>query len=80
MLELVIVRALPRVKLLRVFPRVFSGTHTRFPEIEIVSTRRAEIVLDRPFLAHGDGEPLVEVGAQPVAVGLSPGALRVVAA
>jgi diacylglycerol kinase (ATP) len=80
LLELVIVRALPRAKLLRVFPRVFSGTHTRFPEIEIVSTRGARIALDRPLVAHGDGEPLVEVGEQAVAIGLSPGGLRVVAA
>jgi diacylglycerol kinase (ATP) len=79
LLEVVIVRALPRLKLLRVFPRVFSGTHTRFPEIDIVRTRRAEIALDRPLVAHGDGEPLLEVGGRPVAVEVAPAGLRVVA-
>jgi diacylglycerol kinase (ATP) len=78
-LDVVVVKALPRIKLLRVFPRVFSGTHTRFPEIEIVRTRRAEIALDRPLIAHGDGEPLLEVGARPVTVEVVPNGLLVVA-
>ncbi len=79
-IEVVIVRALSRAKLLRVFPRVFSGTHTRFPEIDIVRTRRAEIALDRRLVAHGDGEPLVEVGERPVTVEVVPAGLRVVVA
>jgi diacylglycerol kinase (ATP) len=79
MLDVVIVKALPRTKLLRVFPRVFSGTHTRFPEIEIVRTRRAAIALDRTLLAYGDGEPLVEVGERPVPIAVTADGLRVVA-
>jgi len=78
-MDVVVVKALPRTKLLRVFPRVFTGTHTRFPEIEIVRARRAEIALDRPLIAHGDGEPLLEVGARPVTVEVVPNGLLVVA-
>lgn len=78
-IDVVVVKALPRLKLLRVFPRVFSGTHTSFPEIEIVRARRAEIALDRPLVAHGDGEPLLEVGSRPVTVEVVPNGLLVVA-
>ena len=79
MVDAVVVRCASRLKLLRIFPRVFSGTHVREPEIEIIRGSRFEVALDRTLLAHGDGEPLVEVGAEFVPVTVRPGGLAVIA-
>ncbi len=79
MLDAVVVRGASRLKLLRIFPRVFSGAHVREPEIEIIRGSRFEVALDRKLLAHGDGEPLVEVGGEFVPVTVRPGALAVIA-
>lgn len=78
-LDLVIVREIPRRALLRVFPRVFRGGHVTHPAVELVRTRRLTLALDRPLTAYGDGEPLVEIGAEPVVFEVAPAALRVVA-
>ena len=79
-LDAVIVRCASRLRLLRIFPRVFSGAHVREPEVQIVRSRRFEVSLDRPLVAHGDGEPLVGVGERPVEVRVEPAALKVIAA
>jgi len=78
-LDLVIVREIPRRALLRVFPRVFRGGHVTHPAVELVRTRRLSVELDRRLTAYGDGEPLVEIGTEPVAFEVAPAALRVVA-
>jgi diacylglycerol kinase (ATP) len=78
-LDLVIVREIPRRALLRVFPRVFRGGHVTHPAVELVRTRRLSVGLDRRLTAYGDGEPLVEIGAEPVVFEVAPAALRVVA-
>ena len=58
---------------LRVFPKVFSGTHTSHPAVHEYSG--VSIRLDAPGqVAYADGE---RVGLLPVEVTLHPGALRV---
>ncbi len=79
LLDLVIVRAVPRLTLLRIFPRVFRGGHVGHPAVEVLRAKRVTMALDRPVTAYGDGEPLVEIGAQPVVFEVAPRALRVVA-
>ncbi len=79
-IDVIVVRAISKLALLRVFPKVFAGKHLGHPALSELRTRRAEVALDRTIVAYGDGEPLVPVGETPVAVEAMPGALRVVAA
>lgn len=78
-LDLVIVRRVSKAALLRVFPRVYRGTHVLHPAIDIHRTRRATLALDPPGLLGCDGELVAELGAEPLVVESRPGALRVVA-
>ena len=73
MLDLFIVTPLSRVGFLRVFPKVFSGTHTTLPQVEITRCRSIRIDADR-VTAYADGE---RVGALPVQIDVVPGALLV---
>lgn len=77
-LDLVFVRQVSKAKLLRVFPKVYSGDHVDLPEVEILRTRRTHIRLDREMVIHGDGEPLIPVDPAGVEVEVVPRALRVV--
>jgi diacylglycerol kinase (ATP) len=77
-LDLVFVRKVSRVKLLRVFPKVYSGEHVHLPEVEILRTRRARIRLDREMEIYGDGEPLIPLDAAGVEVEVVSAALRVI--
>lgn len=79
LLDCVVVRAISRPALLRVFPGVFRGAHVRHPAVTVVRAPAAALRLDRPLTSYGDGEPLVEVGEQPVRFAVLPGALRVIA-
>jgi diacylglycerol kinase (ATP) len=79
-LDLVIVRAIPRRTLLAVFPKVYVGRHVGHPAVEITRTRRARVALDREMIAYADGEPLLPVGAAGIEVEVAPGALAVCSA
>ena len=73
LLDVMIVKPLGRVKFLRIFPKVFSGTHTTLPEVRMERARRIRIEADG-IVVYGDGERL---GPAPVDIELVPGALRV---
>ncbi|MDP9119838.1 MAG: diacylglycerol kinase family lipid kinase [Acidobacteriota bacterium] len=80
LLDLVIVREIPRATLLAVFPKVYTGRHAGHPAVTFARTRRAEITLDRPMTLYGGGEPLRPmIPGEPVLVEAVPGALHVVA-
>ena len=76
-LDLFIVAPLSRLRFLRLFPKVFKGTHAGLP---IVSLSRVGSVtiseLSNDIVAYADGE---RVGPLPVTVSVRPGALRVLA-
>lgn len=55
-LELTVVHRLPRLKLLAVFGTVFSGSHTKFPEVKQFSGRHFALAVDRPVPRHLDGD------------------------
>ncbi|MFY9821159.1 MAG: diacylglycerol kinase family protein [Thermoanaerobaculia bacterium] len=78
LLDLVIVREIPKRALLSIFPKVYTGKHVTHPEVLIARTRRAEITIDRAMTMYGGGEPLrpIAPGAT-VAVEVMPGGLRV---
>jgi len=79
LLDLVIVREVPKPVLLSIFPKVYSGKHVGHPAVTLVRTRRAEITIDRAMTLYGGGEPLrpIEAG-EPVAVEVVPAGLAVV--
>lgn len=77
-LDLVVVEAISKLKLLRIFPKVYKGEHVGHPAVTLVKTRSARIRVDRPMIMASDGEPILEVGAQGVQASIRPGALGVV--
>lgn len=72
-LDLVLVAPLMKVAFLRLFPRVFSGTHTSLPEVRIIRVSRITLDADG-VIGYADGERL---GALPVEIEVVPGALLV---
>lgn len=79
LLDLVIVKEVPKPVLLSIFPKVYTGKHVGHPAVEVVRTTRAEITVDRAMTMYGGGEPLRPmVAGEPVAVEVVPGGLRVV--
>lgn len=77
LLDVVIVRKVAKPTLLRVFPRVYKGTHLSHPSVVTFRARRLTLRLDRPMTVFGDGEPMVPVGEEAVTVEVVPRALRV---
>lgn len=73
LLDLTLVRPAGRLRLLRLLPRVYRGTHTAIAEVE---TRRVRAVeLSSPGVtAYADGDP---IGALPLRVEVVPAAVRV---
>jgi diacylglycerol kinase (ATP) len=73
LLDVVIINPLSKPKLLRVFPKLYRGTHVAIPEFERHRVR--EVTLSSPgIVAYGDGERL---GPLPMTSTVRPGALRV---
>jgi diacylglycerol kinase (ATP) len=72
--DVLMVKPLSRFNFLRIFPRVFAGTHVTDPRVRIVRAKRVRIEADTPLVAYGDGE---RIAALPLDVEVVPGALRV---
>ncbi|MCW2799115.1 MAG: diacylglycerol kinase [Aeromicrobium sp.] len=75
LLDVVIINPVSKLKLLRVFPKLYKGTHVSLPEFERHLVREATIS-SPGIVAYGDGERL---GALPMTTRVCPGALRVFA-
>ncbi len=75
LLDVLVVRPLSRTAFLRIFPRVFKGTHVTDPRVTILRGRSIRIEADA-VVAYADGE---RVGPLPIDVELVPAALRVLA-
>jgi diacylglycerol kinase (ATP) len=75
-LDLVMVRDMSRLRLLRCFPEVYLGTHLRHPEASCVQTAEVHIEADRPLDIFADGE---FVGLTPAHIEVLPGALPFIA-
>ncbi|MFI9121860.1 diacylglycerol kinase [Streptomyces bikiniensis] len=75
LLDVTVVGDCDRTTLIKVFPRVYKGTHLDHPKVTTYRTRT--LALDAPgTTGYADGEPL---GPLPLAVECVPGALRVLA-
>ena len=78
-LDLVIVRRIPKLTLLRFFPRVFKGTHVGHPAVSFHRTRRVRMRFEPGALLACDGEVLGELPEEGIGIELVPAALRVAA-
>ena len=68
-----LVRPAGRLRLLRLLPRVYRGTHGSVPEVSMRRVRRVR--LSAPGVtAYADGDP---IGALPLTIDVVPGALDV---
>jgi diacylglycerol kinase (ATP) len=75
MLDVMIVRPLSRVAFLRIFPRVFAGTHVTDPRVVTMRARRIRIEA-QGIVAYADGERIAPL---PIDVEVEPGVLRMLA-
>ncbi|MGH3933323.1 MAG: diacylglycerol/lipid kinase family protein [Pseudonocardiaceae bacterium] len=76
LLDVVVIAAVSRRRLLRVFPRLRAGRHIDEPEVTLLRARTVRIEGDLGWPVYADGEPQ---GTLPVTVHCEPGALTVVA-
>ncbi|NEN06730.1 diacylglycerol kinase [Diaminobutyricibacter tongyongensis] len=72
-LDLFVVEPMSRPAFLRVFPKVFQGTHTTLPEVSFQRARTVKLNADG-VIAYADGE---RIGPLPIEISLVPGSLRV---
>ena len=72
-LDVVVVKTMSRISLVRTYPRLYTGGHTRHPAYEHHRVR--SVTVDSPgIVAYADGERL---GPLPVTVDIAPGSLEV---
>ena len=76
LLDVFVVRPMSRLAFLRIFPRVFAGTHVTDPRVSIRRARSIRIEA-KGVVAYADGE---RVSRLPLDIEVLPGALRVLAA
>ena len=73
--DVLLVKPLGRLEFLRIYPRVFSGTHVTDPRV--IMARGATVSLDvRGVVAYADGEALTPL---PITATIKPGALSIFA-
>ncbi len=76
LLDVIVIAAVSRRRLLRVFPALRSGSHVHEPEVTVLHATTVHIDGDPGGPVYADGEPH---GTLPVTVHCEPGALTVVA-
>ena len=74
-LEICIVEAMAKARLLRLFPSVYSGRHLNVPEVKYFQTDRLRIETENPTEVYADGE---YVCPTPVEVRVERAALKVI--
>lgn len=73
-LDVVVIPKASRLKLIRLMPKVYDGSHVEVPEVLTFQGRSVTLAAHDRVVAYGDGEPLTDL---PVTVAVEPGALRV---
>jgi diacylglycerol kinase (ATP) len=74
-LDVCFLRRTSRLRLLRIFPQVFSGKHVTLPEVTYFQTESLRMDAESPLDFYADGDYVCRT---PVEVGILPGALRVI--
>jgi diacylglycerol kinase (ATP) len=75
LLDILVVGPLTRIQFLRIFPKVFAGTHIEDPRVRIVKAKKIRIEAD-DVVAYTDGERFAPL---PIDIEVRPGALKVFA-
>lgn len=75
LLDVVIIKTMSRLGLVRTYPKLYSGKHTQHPQYEHHRVRTVTVAAPG-ITAYADGEP---VGRLPLTVEVVPGALEVLA-
>jgi diacylglycerol kinase (ATP) len=76
LLDVIVVRPLSRTAFVRLYPKVYAGTHVSDPRVEVRRARRVEVA-SPGIVAYADGERL---GPLPIVAEAVPGALHVLTA
>lgn len=74
-LEICVVGAMPKSRLLRLFPSVYSGRHLNIPEVKYFQADRLRIETHKPSAVYADGEYVCDT---PVEVTVERAALKVI--
>lgn len=69
--DIMILEPVSKLEFLRVFPKVFSGSHLSHPKVRMLRGRKVE--LSAEAVAYADGE---RIGALPIDVSITPRALK----
>jgi diacylglycerol kinase (ATP) len=75
LLDVCFVRSIPKLKILRLFHTIFSGSHIGLKEVEYFKSGHIRVESDRPMCVYADGEYICDT---PIEVRVAPGALRVI--
>jgi diacylglycerol kinase (ATP) len=75
LLDILVVGPLTRIQFLRIFPKVFAGTHIADPRVKIIKARKIRIEAPE-VIAYTDGERFAPL---PIDIEVKPGALLVFA-
>lgn len=76
LLDVVVVRAASKLRLIRSLPRLYAGTHVALDDVVVLHGREVSVRATGPVLAYGDGERL---GRLPVTARVRAGVLQVLA-
>lgn len=74
MLDVVVIPKASRLRLIRLMPKIYDGSHVEVPEVLTFRGRSVTLSARDRVAAYGDGEPLQDL---PVTVTVEHGALRV---
>lgn len=69
--DLMILEPVSKIEFLKVFPKVFKGTHITHPKVRILQGKK--ITINSKAIAYADGE---RIGQLPITAEIAPGALR----
>ena len=75
MLDVVIIKPVSKVELLKVYPRLFKGTHVTHPAYEHHAVKQITLAAEG-IIAYADGERIAPL---PITVDVVPEAVRVYA-
>ncbi len=74
LLDVVVVRAASKLRLVRSMPRLYAGTHVDLDEVTVLRGTEVRVSATRPLTAYGDGERLAPL---PLVARVRPAALAV---
>ncbi|MGH9503302.1 MAG: diacylglycerol/lipid kinase family protein [Terriglobales bacterium] len=74
-LEICVVEAMAKMRLLRLFPSVYSGSHLKIREVKYFQAERLRIETENPSAVYADGEYVCQT---PIEVTVEPAALQVI--